>query len=111
VFEVRDLTRTLTSTVAVLSVTSLPADLATPAQLARPIRGQWGIEAGHHVRDVSYSEDASTARTGTGPAIMAALRNLAIGALRGIGFTNIAQGQRWAHRDYHRPLAVLGLTM
>jgi hypothetical protein len=41
---------------------------------------------------------------------MAALRSFAIGALPALEFTNIAEGQRWAHRDYRRPLDVLGLT-
>jgi hypothetical protein len=49
-----------------------------PAQLAGWIRGHWQIEAIHHIRDVTYGEDASQVRTGNGPQVMAALRNLAI---------------------------------
>ena len=30
----------------------------TPAQLAGWIRGHWQIEALHHIRDVTYREDA-----------------------------------------------------
>ncbi|MEU8104482.1 hypothetical protein AB0C18_12255 [Nonomuraea muscovyensis] len=41
---------------------------------------------------------------------MAALRNLAIGALRLTGATNIAQAIRHLARDATRTLAVLGLT-
>lgn len=34
-------------------------------------------EALHHIRDLSYDEDRSRARTGNGPQATAALRNLA----------------------------------
>jgi len=58
---------------------------ATPAQLAAWIRGHWQIEALHHLRDVSYGEDASQIRTGSGPQAMATLRNLAVGILKTAG--------------------------
>ncbi|MFD5065789.1 hypothetical protein [Streptomyces sp. NPDC058394] len=41
---------------------------------------------------------------------MAALRNLAIGALRINGATNIAAGLRHNSHGYTRPLTTLGLT-
>jgi len=41
---------------------------------------------------------------------MAALRNLAIGALRLSGRTDIAEATRWATRDAQRPFTILGLT-
>ncbi|MET8050358.1 hypothetical protein ABZU75_22445 [Streptosporangium sp. NPDC005286] len=63
------------------------------------------------MRDVSYGEDAGTIRTGTGPAVMAALRSFAIGALHLAGFPNIAAGQRWSHGDYANPLGILDLKM
>jgi uncharacterized membrane protein HdeD (DUF308 family) len=44
-------------TVTVYAVTSLTAVQARPAELAAYIRA--GIEALHHIRDVSYAEDAS----------------------------------------------------
>jgi predicted transposase YbfD/YdcC len=47
------------STETSYAVTSLAASQATPAQLARWVRGHWGIEALHHIRDVTYGEDAS----------------------------------------------------
>jgi hypothetical protein len=55
---------------------------AHPARLADWVRGHWGIEALHHLRDVTFAEDASQARTGAAPRVMASLRNLAIGILR-----------------------------
>jgi hypothetical protein len=55
----------------------------SPARLADLLRGHWGIEALHHLRDVTFAEDASQVRTGAGPSIMAYLRNLVIGVLCG----------------------------
>lgn len=39
------------------------------------MRGHWGIEALHHLRDVTVAEDACQVRTGTTPRAMASLRN------------------------------------
>jgi predicted transposase YbfD/YdcC len=59
--------------VAALRLTRFPSQRAeVPAQL----RGHWQIEALHHLRDVSYGEDASQIRTGSGPQAMATLRIL-----------------------------------
>jgi hypothetical protein len=63
----------------------------------------------HYVRDVTYSEDASQVRTGNAPRIMASFRNLAIGALRRAGYTNIAAALRKTGRDFTRPLTLLGI--
>ncbi|GAA1249363.1 ISAs1 family transposase [Streptomyces aureus] len=94
----------------VYAVTSLTADQATPAQLAALIRGHWSVESLHHVRDTTFAEDASQLRTGNAPRAMATWRNLAIGALRLAGTTNIAAGLRQNARDAHRPLTLLGIT-
>ncbi|WP_326826634.1 hypothetical protein [Streptosporangium sp. NBC_01756] len=48
-------------------------------------------------------------RTGNAPRNMAALRNLAIGALHLTGATNLAQAIRHLSRDATRLLTVLGL--
>ncbi|WP_433498496.1 ISAs1 family transposase [Sphaerimonospora sp. CA-214678] len=100
-----------TTIVTVYAVTSLPPGRITHAQLAALIRGHWSIEALHHIRDVTYREDASRVRTGAAPRIMASLRNLAIGLARLIGWTNIA-----AATDHYRShpadgLQLLGFTM
>ncbi len=52
----------------------------------------------HYVRDVTFREDQHRARTGTGPAVMATLRNTAIGWHRINGETNIARANRRADR-------------
>jgi hypothetical protein len=96
-------------TVTVYAITNLTAVQANPAELADYIRDHWAIEAHHHVRDVTYTEDASRIRTGTAPHAMASLRNLAIGILRAAGHTNIAKALRHNARDALRPLNLLGI--
>jgi hypothetical protein len=54
----------------------------SPARLADPLRGHWAIEALHHLRAVTFCEDASQVRTSAGPHVMACLRNVVIGVLR-----------------------------
>jgi len=93
----------------VYAVTSLTAEQANPAQLATLVRDHWQIEALHHVRDTTFAEDASQLRTGNAPRAMATWRNLAIGALRLAGATNIAAALRHNARNADRPLALLGL--
>ena len=97
-------------TVVVYAVTSLTGAQASPARLADWIRGQWGIEALHHIRDTTFAEDASQVRTGNAPRVMASLRNLAIGVLRARGHRNIAAALRRNARDATRLLPLLGIT-
>jgi predicted transposase YbfD/YdcC len=74
---VTDLHDNPTSAVAVLGLTSRPAERADPEQIATALRRHWAIENGlHYVRDVTFAEDASRIRTGSGPRIMASLRIL-----------------------------------
>ncbi|RSM40067.1 ISAs1 family transposase, partial [Actinoplanes sp. ATCC 53533] len=81
---------------------SLPATDAHPIDLQRWIRAEWLIEnLVHHVRDVTFREDSHQARTGNGPAVMATLRNTAIGFHRISGDTNIARATRRANRRPH----------
>nr|WP_079148813.1 hypothetical protein [Streptomyces agglomeratus] len=94
----------------IYAVTSLAAEQAPPARVAQLIRGHWTVEALHHIRDVTFAEDASQLRTGNAPQAMATYRNLAIGALRLVGVRNIAAGLRRTARDQTRTLTHLGLT-
>jgi predicted transposase YbfD/YdcC len=103
-------TKTVTTAIAVLGITSLSAGQVTPAQLARLVRGHWSIENKiHWVRDVTFREDASTVATRSRPRIMATLRNTAIGIIRQAGRTKIAATIREIKHDPHRLLAILGL--
>jgi predicted transposase YbfD/YdcC len=64
-----------TSKEIVYGITSLHPDQAGPAQIATHTRQHWTIENGlHHVRDVTWGEDASQVRTGNAPRVMAGLR-------------------------------------
>ncbi|MCX4521966.1 ISAs1 family transposase [Streptomyces anulatus] len=94
----------------VYAVTSLDAHQTTPAELAAAVRGHWAVEALHHVRDVTYAEDASTLHTGTAPRAMATFRNLAIGLLKTLGATNIAKTTRAIRDQPERALPLLGIT-
>ncbi len=77
------------------AVTSLSEEKATPKQLLKIWRSHWHIENKlHYVRDVTFGEDLSQVRSGNLPQAMASLRNTAIGALRAIGFENIASALR-----------------
>lgn len=91
-------------------VTSLSAGQAGPERLARLVRGHWRIEALHYIRDVSFSEDVSRVRSGTGPQNMAMLRNLAIPLLAGLGYASVPEAYRWmGYEGFTRPLDLLGL--
>ena len=66
----------------VYAVTSLTSAHATAQDLARLVRDHWSIEAHHHVRDVTFSEDTATSRTGSGPANLATIRAAIIAAIK-----------------------------
>jgi predicted transposase YbfD/YdcC len=98
------------SAVAALGVASPEPGQASAADLAGYVREQWSIESLHWLRDTLYQEDKSQVRTRSGPRVMAALRNLAIGALRIAGRTDVTEATRWAGRSMDRPFTILGLT-
>jgi len=98
-------------TVTVYAITSLTFAQASPARLADLIRGHWAIENGlHYVRDTTFAEDGSQVRTGSGPHVMACLRNLAIGVLCRAGPVNLAAALRHHARDPARSLTTLGIA-
>jgi predicted transposase YbfD/YdcC len=116
VIQVTRKTRNLRSrrwrTMIVYAITSLTHAQASPARLANLLRGHWGIENGlHYVRDTTFAEDHSQVRTGSGPSVMAILRNLAIGVLSRSGPVNLAAALRHHARDPARPLATLGISL
>ncbi len=92
-------------------ITSLSPGEATREQLATWVRSHWHIKnLLQHVRDRTFREDDSKIRTAHLPRAMVSLRNLAIGAHRQDGRTNIAAALRHTARDYNRPLSALSLT-
>ncbi|GAA4384001.1 ISAs1 family transposase [Actinomadura verrucosospora] len=97
-----------TTITTVYAVTSLTAERARPAA---HIRGHWRLEALHHVRDVTFAEDASRVRTGTAPRVMASVRNLVIALQQAIGWTNHAAAcDHYRDRPDHA-LQLLGLAI
>jgi predicted transposase YbfD/YdcC len=104
---VADLAGTPRSAVAALGLTCLSAAQAGPERLATLVRGHWGIEALHWIRDVTFNEDRSQLRNGSAPQILAGLRNLAVGVLHASGRTKIASSLRWVSRDPTRALDIL----
>ena len=67
-------------------ITSLKPAVANSERLLSLNRGHWSIENRlHWVRDVTFDEDRSRVRRGTGAQVMASLRNLAVSLLRMAG--------------------------
>jgi predicted transposase YbfD/YdcC len=61
-------------------ISSLPCRVQA---ISRHIRSHWGIEnSQHHLLDVTFSEDASRIRRGTGPEITSVFRRLALNILQ-----------------------------
>jgi len=90
-------------------ITSLPAELAGPAQLNRYQRAHWTVENRlHWTRDVTFAEDKSHVRTGTAPRVLAGFRNLAINTFRLAGRANIAHARRDLH-DHNAVFAAFGI--
>jgi predicted transposase YbfD/YdcC len=83
-----------TSRDTVYAVTSLTSAHATAPDLARLVREHWSIEAHHHIRDTTFSEDTSTSRTGSGPANLATIRAAVIAALKDAGYLHVPEGRR-----------------
>ena len=92
----------------VYAVSSVPMQKAPPRVVASWIQGHWGIEnALHWVRDVTFDEDRHQLRIGSGPRVMATLRNTGISLLRLAGWASITAGLRHHARDSRRPIKLL----
>ena len=77
------------------AITSRPPPQAAAPQLARHLRGHWGIEnRAHYVRDVVFDEDRCQVRSGAAPQVLAASRNLAIALVRRAGYPSVAPALR-----------------
>ncbi len=87
------------------AVTSLTSASATGQDLARLVREHWSIEAHHHIRDVTFSEDTATSRTLNGPANLATIRAAVIAAIKDAGYLHVPEGRR----DHTTPAEALRL--
>jgi predicted transposase YbfD/YdcC len=87
-------------------ITSLPPEVANAKRLMTIARQEWGIENGlHYRRDVTFDEDASQLRRGSGPHLLAALNNTVIGIMLQAGHSNLAAAQRAFAHAFDRILA------
>jgi predicted transposase YbfD/YdcC len=101
-------TREKVETEVVFGITSLPRERAGAKELLELTRGHWGIENGlHGVRDGTLREDASRIRKGSGPEVMAALRNIVIFVFKRLGHTSAAAATRHYVCNPQKSLAVL----
>ena len=90
-------------------VTSIAAADAGPKLLATHVRGHWGIESLHWIRDWSFDEDRHQLRAALSPArALATLRNLSISLIRLAGQNSIAATMRWIARCPERSAQMLG---
>jgi predicted transposase YbfD/YdcC len=92
---------------AVLYITSLAEDEATPADLLAHVRGHWTVEHTHWLRDVIWREDASLLRAGDKPQLWAAVTNLVINLFRLLGVTRFTRETRRNAQDPRRALPLL----
>jgi len=91
-------------------ISSLSGKEAGPRELLQYRRGEWKIEnQSHYVRDVTFGEDQSQVRDGRVAQVMAALRNVAIGLMRGAGQQNMAAATRYYAARPWEALALIGL--
>jgi predicted transposase YbfD/YdcC len=93
-------------------ITSLPATVSAPKQLAALKRGHWQVENGlHYVKDVSLGEDASQTHVGSGADVLAMVRNIAISLIRRAGYRDITARLRRYSGCPHEALALLGIRV
>jgi hypothetical protein len=74
------------------------------------VREQWSIESLHWIRDTLYPGRQIPGQNPIRAKDHGGLRNLAIGALRMAGRTDVTEATRWAGRSMDRPFTILGLT-
>ena len=94
-----------TSRETVYAITSLTSAQATAADLGRLVREHWTIEAHHHIRDVTFTEDTAASRTRSGPVNLATIRAAIIAAIKDAGYLHIPEGRR----DHTTPAEALRL--
>lgn len=90
-------------------ITSAPG--VSARWMAERAREHWGVEnKEHYVRDVVWAEDAQQAYTGSGPRVMATLRNTAMSLIRLAGIDKIKATLEEINRDRTRILPLLTLA-
>lgn len=93
-------------------ITSLNEKKANSDKLLSIARKHWGIENKvHYVRDVTFDEDRTRIRTGNGPKMMAALKNLAITLWKKAGATVIPSAMRMFERWDKGLFRLVGISL
>lgn len=91
-------------------ITSLKETEANAQRLLGLSRGHWGIENRlHYVRDVTLGEDGCRVRKGSGPQVLAAVRNAVIHLLAGVDASSCAAAIRRLNNHPEEALALLDL--
>ncbi|MDQ1308331.1 MAG: hypothetical protein QG671_4165 [Actinomycetota bacterium] len=89
-------------------ITSASAEKVSPSDLNHHVRNHWGIEAkSHWVRDTVWREDHNQSWKGNTAHAFAALKNLAIGAIRLAGLHEIKRTTESIARDRTRAIPLL----
>jgi predicted transposase YbfD/YdcC len=89
-------------------ITSLPSTAADAAQVLALRRGHWNIENRlHRHKDVNFGEDASLVHAGSGPTVLALLRDAALSLLHHAGIRRIATCLRTHSQHPERAVALV----
>lgn len=91
----------------VYGITSLSSVAAPPEVLLGYTRAHWGIEALHHIRDVTLGEDRCRVRRGAAPRVLASLRNVVAYLLRRTGHPSVPAAIRHMVAQTESALALL----
>ena len=93
----------------IYAITSLPEDKLEPATLLQLARDHWQIENRlHHVRDVTFGEDACRVRSGSAAQVLAELRNTALTIIRQTGQQPRPAREAFAERKWTAIKLVMG---
>jgi len=99
----------VTTAEVVYGITSLTRAQAGAGRLLALARAHWGIENRlHYVRDETLGEDRCRVRSGSGPQLLAAVRNVAVYLLEGVAAASKAAATR---RFAARPTEALRLIL
>lgn len=93
------------------AMTSLRPEQADARRLSDLVRAHWAIENGlHYVRDGTLGEDACRVRKGSAPQVLAAVRNLVVHLVAGLGASSHAAAIRRFNAHPEEAIALLDFT-